>query len=428
MICHQFFVPRAFISGKPMAFLHWFVISLTLTVLVVGCSPKTSQDDQGENNNSQQNTAGEAQDTTKQEEHRTELSDSGVISARFLDYMSGDEDRKAEYGLMMVDAFLKNKRFAEAELAASRIEGFRKAVAYFHLAEEAQRAGDRPASDRYFAMAASLPAGQLDHEKDSIYYARARALAARGDQEAAAEAMKNVLNQTIRRDLEAELFEFEDKEAVAKRLEEYLQSPGLSPTMQAKAMLFAAQTLRKAGEAEQADKLLQQAVETLSMRYEPDTVPLLCKAAGMFYEAGNQQEAERWAEVGYGFALRVPSIAYWRIRDMRLVAQAFEQQGNKDRAAEIYAEIVEMPAGLDMTGYSKGAVEAGLAYFQNGKEDMFHEAAAHVVRQMRHHVHPRARAMAVVDVLAAYASLGIEPPEAVNKEIELTEESIKSGS
>ncbi len=71
-------------------------------------------------------------------------------------------------------------------------------------------------------------------------------------------------------------------------------------------------------------------------------------------------------------------------------------------------------------------MEAAQAYLATGKEELFAQAAAHVLRMGRAHPHYRARAMAAMDVLAGYVRSQRPLTPELTRELEATARAIET--
>jgi len=398
---------------------------LFIFLFSAGAAHAISQDLEAENQASRQDGKEEAgRNVVGVDEEKPEP---GQWINQFLDFLKTDSDQQAKSAAQFAQALITLDRLDEArQLASQFASGYRKPVLFYTISEKFFLTGDRELSDTLFAEAEAAGKGIMDFEKEEILSQRIHALAVRGNLDQARTELDKILSVPIRIDTEARLFEFELEQNAKKNALLFISKENVPPSHQGRVLLFVAELQRKAGDGEEAKQTVIEAAEAICKKADPETIPLLRIACGLLAKMGETKEAERWAKVVLGFAERTSSKAYWKPRDMRLAAESLQDAGAEKEAQEVFAKIPNLVGELDLMSYSQGGVEAAQAFLLTGKEELFEEATAHVLRLTRHHPHYRARAMAAVDVLTAFLSAKRELPLSAQRELRDTIKSVEN--
>lgn len=347
------------------------------------------------------------------------------IAVRFVAYLESEQDQQAERGTLLATAFAESGKLAEARRILGLLKGYRQIAGLYQLAGQAKQLGDEQLVTKVFAEAEAIPAGKRDFEVQEIQAARVESLARLGRVEEAREALGTIPSDAVRLETEGLIFEFDAPASVEERAREFAGRKVTSARLKGQALLLAAGTLAKAGPREKALPLTRDAIDALCQGADGQSVPLLRRAVGLLAQSGAQKEAARWAEVCAGFAQRIDPRAYWKTRDVRLSAEALRDAGETAKAEALLKQLPELTTSLSAMDYSRGGMPAAEGFLLVGDEKNFHSAARHIVDHLRTHPHFRARAMAVLDVLAVYVRTKREIPDDVRTAFAATAESIE---
>lgn len=346
-------------------------------------------------------------------------------SREFLAYLAADPEAQGAQVDRMIDALADTGRYEEAGTLAESVGGWRGQIAFYRLSEAAARARQEAMSHKMFERAERSPVGEGDSEKDEVLAARILAMGARGEMEQAREQLSKISSPPVRLNTEAGLIAYVSADRSAEMVKELLQEAKVPPHVEGRARVLAAGVLEKAGRDKEALEQVKKGAKAATGEADAETIPLLESAVQLLSQLGAAKDATRWANFSLEHVERVGDGSWKRIRDARLAALNLNAAGLGEKAQETYGKIPNMVAALDPADYSRGGMQAALAYLENGKVDLFHQAAAHVVRMSRQRPDYRERAAGVLEVVATYVRGQQEIPEAVQTEIEASAESIQ---
>ena len=347
------------------------------------------------------------------------------IAAHFVGYLASEHDQQAERGTLVAAAFAGAGQITEAHRILGLLTGYRKVAALYQLAGQAKRLGNERSAAEWFTEAETAPVGTRDFEVQEIRAARVESLARLGRAQEAREALGTIPSDAVRLETEGLIFEFDDPAIVEERAREFAGRKVTSARLKGQALLLAAGTLVNVGQREKALALTHDAIDALCQGADGQSVPLLRRAVGLLAQLGDKKEATHWAAVCAGFAQRVDPKAHWKARDVRLSAEALRDAGETARADALLRQLPELTTSLSAMDYSRGGMAAAEGFLLAGNEKDFHAAALHIVNHLRTHPHFRARAMAVLDVLATYVRARRDIPEEVHTAFAATAESIE---
>jgi tetratricopeptide (TPR) repeat protein len=349
-----------------------------------------------------------------------------AVAGRFLGLLRSDPQEQDSRTLEIIDAFIAQRQIEPGRKLAASIAGYQRQVALYRLAVEASRLGHRDSAEEMVRESEGLGDGRRDIEIQEIAAARAECLGALGRLEEARKTLDRINQPAVRNQTEAALFAYEDPAEAEARAAEFSKREKMTPGLRGKALLLIAEGMLRAGRKEAAGTLGQTAVESIVAKADIETIPLLRRAVAHFKKLEDPKQAARWAEVCLGFAERTDRRAYWKCRDLRLAAEAFLDAGEKEKAAEICKAIPNCVRFLDPFDYSRGGMEAAQAFLLGEEPQRFHEAAVHILKQLRPLPNFVARTKTGLDVLAGYIRTGTALPPEVRAELEATAQSIES--
>lgn len=349
-----------------------------------------------------------------------------AVAKRFLGFLQIDLSEKDSRALEIIDGLIAQAQFEAGRQLAGSIGGYQRQVALYHLARESARRGQAEAAAEMAREAATLGNGGRDFEIQEIAAAQAECLGALGRLDEARKTLERINQAAVRNQTEAALFAYEKPAGAEALAEGFAKREKMTPGLHGKAQLLIAENLLRDDRREESGKLALTAVESIVAKADIETIPLLRRAVAHFKKLGDQKQAARWAEVCLGFAERTDRRAYWKCRDLRLAAESFLDAGDQAKAAEILKAIPNYVAALDPYDYSRGGMEAAHAFLLGEQPQRFHEAAVHILKQLRPLPQFIARAKTGLDVLAAYIRTGTPLPPQVRAELDATAQSIES--
>lgn len=344
----------------------------------------------------------------------------------FLSYLKTDADKQSERGVQLLDVLLAGPYWEEAEALAAEISGFRKAVAYYRIAEARSRAGQNEAAKDALASASALPQGTLDHEKDEVFAARVGALAALGHRDEALDAGSHIFTPHLRIQALLDLTEFGEASEAEQRAREFLNVENGTPGQQGRAFLYAARVVLASGDKQNAARLAIEGATTASKAADDTTVSTLCDIAMVLQQAGNPDEAKRWTGVALGFVQHLDNRSSWKAGELRTVASTYRALGHEKEAVATFKLIPNAANSVDLMGMSTSGADLAVSFVQRGEMEKFEKTCLIILRTTRQHPHHRMRAMGALDVLAAHVCTGVLLSPVMQEELRKTAEAIEA--
>ncbi len=344
---------------------------------------------------------------------------------RLLEILGTDPEAQAKQGERLVAAWMEA---GDAERARKTMDGFgtwRNVQASYKLATWLAGKGRMEEARAIHDAALKKSQGVLDFEKDEIAGARALSRVALGEADQGVKEAEAISGPLVRGEALAGIagkLPPVDAAALARKLK---GDDLISYGTKGEALLQAARANLPHDPA-QATTLAGEAALELVKKADTETIPRLCAVAHLLVEAGNVEEARRWADVAKGFADRVDRRADWLTRDLLECIRAYESIGDKTKADALRVEMPDRVIGRgDSLGFARSAMTAAEIFAATGDWDKFHRAAVHVLQSSLAYVHHRARARAGVEVVAAYIRHAKFPDVRVVAELDALFESIR---
>lgn len=356
-------------------------------------------------------------------------SESRTISewvVRFLGYMAKDKSEQTAQAHKFHQLAVEKGLGDLAIQCQPFMKDWRLAMALYEMAEqEAVREGKASISARkIFEQAEAAPIqGNNDSETGRVLTAKVAALSAMGKLEEARQVVPRILEPYRRALATANLMRHASDEELDPILKEINAIE--IPEAQRHGWKFAADRMAKSGDTMRALELYRKILASAETHNNATTIAEVEPIVEPLFALGDKDSAKRAAALCVAFSGRTSPQAGWKVRDMVLAARALRATGQEDKAKAILDELPAATGKTDLYQFVRMGGWAATGFLVSGQEEKFDLALRDVVAIGRQHDHHRARAMAVLQVLAILIESGRPLATNVGEEIAKSAKSIE---
>lgn len=330
------------------------------------------------------------------------------MARQFLSFMGTDEGQQAAEASEIARAAALRKDFALAKVCVDSITGWRRFVLSHELASIMAANGAIAEAKDMLESLPYPPDSVPSYSMLQITVARADSLARCGRPTEARKLLDALPPSPEKWKAVSSIlhyFDSTDADSFLKQMTE--SSDAVAPVLRATALIGRAEIHFREGEKEAALRVMDDALSTLGKKFSPMMIDELCRGARLLVEQGELTKALAWARAGKSVVLSISPKASWRAAKLRVCAQTLELVGSPDEARECFRLATEAVVKDDVMGLPESAAAAALVAHERGDTKAIESASMEIMKISSQHPHHRARAMAVLKVIALHVEAGL---------------------